>query len=324
MGASNQYSAAASRAVLALGLLDDTGWSDEKQLACLYSLSNHPEEHYHPYSIAKRNGGTRHLLVPDKLLKQVQRSILQRVLEPQSISVYATAYHKGAQLRQNSAVHLQQPLLLKMDIADFFPSILLPDVLAACFPSQRMMPAVGVLLANLCCYHGALPQGAPTSPAISNLVLRSFDDWLGHWCAEQSIVYTRYSDDLTFSGDFDAAKVQKRVVAALASRGFQLNEKKTQVLTTHSRQVVTGVVVNNKLQVSRAYRRKLRQEVYYCQRYGVQSHLAHINQQLDETIEKEQVHHYVQSLLGKVQFVLQINPEDTEFQQYRKWLRDEL
>ena len=324
MGERKQYSAAVSRAVLALGLLDDTGWPDEKQLACLYSLSNAPEQHYHPYTISKRDGGARKLLVPDGLLKQVQRRILQRVLEPQPVSVYATAYHKGAQLRQNGAPHLQQPLVLKLDIQDFFPSILLPDVLSACFNSQQMLPSVGMLLANLCCYQGALPQGAPTSPAISNLVLRSFDDWLGRWCAAQNIVYTRYSDDLTFSGNFDAVKVQQRVAAALADRGFLLNKNKTQRLTTQNRQIVTGVVVNDKLQVPRGYRRKLRQEIYYCQRYGAASHLAHCNPQPETPIADEQVRRYLQSLLGKVQFVLQINPDDGEFQQYHVWLQNNI
>lgn len=312
--------------LLSLQLLDEAGNPAEKQLACLYSLSKNPEQHYHSTTIAKKSGAKRQLLVPDQLLKGVQRRILQQILEQQEISCYATAYHKGASIRKNAQVHLGQKQILKLDIQDFFSSILFPDVLAACFPSSHFSPAVGTLLTNLCCYQGYLPQGAPTSPAISNLVLRSFDRWLGDWCRQQHVHYTRYCDDLTFSGDFHPQLVIKMVKRCLETRGFTLNTQKTQLLTRHEREIVTGVVVNEKLQVPRTYRRTLRQQLYYCKEFGVIGHLAHCTGQLEHLIAAETVQHYLQSLLGKINFVLQIHPEDQTFcearAQVKIWLEE--
>ena len=308
--------------VLALPLLTDK--TPEKRLKTLYALSNHAEEHYHPVTAAKRNGGRRKILVPDALLKQVQRQILHNILEKQPISEYAKAYHPGAAIRENAAVHLHQPGILKLDIENFFPSILFPDVLSSCFSSQRFSVPMGTLLTNLCCYQGYLPQGAPTSPAISNLVLYHFDVWIGQWCGQQHIRYTRYCDDLTFSGDFDAALVQGRVEGYLQTMGFMLNQKKTRWMTAHQQQMVTGVVVNEKMQVSRAYRRNLRQEIYYCRKYGVQSQAAYAAGKDAAEIGPGDGKRYLQSLLGKINFVLQINPDDAEFQraeeEVKSWL----
>lgn len=312
--------------ILALGLLAEKGWSAEQQIACLYSCSNAPEAHYYPLTIAKQNGGHRKLLVPDPLLKGIQQAILRNVLERQPVSPYAMAYHKGAAIRKNAIVHQGKPMVLKLDIADFFSSVLISDVLSACFSSGNFLPQTGMLLAGLCCYRGYLPQGAPTSPAISNLVMASFDAWLGDWCKEQQITYTRYSDDLIFSGDFDAGLVRRRVEGALQARGFLLNHKKTRLLRAGQQQLVTGVVVNEKLQVPRSYRRAVRQALYYCQRYGVRSHLAHQLQLPEDIIEDGQVKAYLHTLLGKINFILQIQPQDCEWlqgrQQVKQWLME--
>ena len=310
--------------LLALPILTDD--TPEKRIRTLYALSNHAEEHYHPVTIAKKGGGRRKLLVPDALLKRVQREILHNLLESQPVSAYAKAYHPGATIRENAAVHQKQPVVLKLDIEHFFSSILFPDVLASCFPSGLFSPSVGTLLTSLCCYQGYLPQGAPTSPAISNLVMRPFDAWMGAWCASQQIQYTRYCDDLTFSGAFDSLSVRQRAEAYLNRMGFALNQRKTCVMTAHNRQMVTGVVVNETLQTSRSYRRTLRQELYYCRTYGVASHLARMTGKGEGEVTPEDCRRYLQSLSGKLNFVLQINSDDAEFQQARDtvkgWLNE--
>ena len=128
-------------------------------------------------------------------------------------------------------------------------------------------------MTNLCCFREALPQGAPTSPTISNLVMASFDESMGGWCEERQISYTRYCDDMTFSGEFDPGMVIRKVSAYLEQMGMVLNRKKTRVYTRGSRQEVTGLTVNERVQVPRFYRKKLRQEWYYCKKYGVKEHI---------------------------------------------------
>lgn len=300
-------------------LFGEINWSEERQIACLYALSNHISSHYRSVLIPKRDGTARKLCIPDTLLKLVQRNILHHILDLLPVSSYATAYRKGVTIVSNVSCHTQKEKILKLDIHDFFGSIPFILVYQSVFHSDRFPSSVGTLLTHLCCYNGCLPQGAPASAAISNLVMKPFDEYMGKWCGERGITYTRYCDDMTFSGSFEAYKVKNKVRSFLRVIGFELNEKKTKLLLAGQRQSVTGVVVNEKPQVSKEYRTKLRQEVYYCLKFGTESHLAHMNPQDSGT--KESAERYLQRLLGKINFVLQVNPQDEYFKAARVRLR---
>ena len=304
--------------LLSLELVGKDGWTDDKKLACLYAVSNHVEEHYHTAVIKKKNGKERLLLVPDPLLKGIQRQILHNVLEERPISKYAMAYHKGASLKDNAAPHVGKEKILKLDMENFFQNILFSQVLQSAFPGKYFPPSVGTLLTYLCCYYDYLPQGAPTSPAISNLVMKPFDESMGKWCEERGIAYSRYCDDMTFSGDFDADMVKRKAGAFLNHMGFCLNHKKTRIITRNRQQNVTGVVVNCKPQVSKEYRRKLKQEIYYCKKYGIRGHLERIGDKKYLELGEVGIAKYRLRLIGKVNYVLQVNPEDKEFRGYLK------
>ena len=142
----------------------------------LYGLSNQIAKHYHQASLPKASGGIRSLHVPDKALKAVQRRINEVLLAPEPISPYATAYRAGCSTRINAMLHVNKPMLVKLDILHFFDSIIYPLVKEKVFPADRYSEANRILLTILCTYHEAVPQGAPTSPAISNIIMRDFDD----------------------------------------------------------------------------------------------------------------------------------------------------
>ena len=169
-----------------------------------------------------------------------------------------------------------------------------------------------MLLTYLCTYEDFLPQGAPTSSYISNLVLKNFDEELGTWCTNNKINYTRYSDDLTFSGDFDCTVVIKKVNQLLKPYNLKLNEAKTKVIKNSRAQIVTGLVVNQKLQTRKKYRQQIRQEMYYIKKYGLDSHLQKI-----KVTNKEK---YLNSLKGRINYCLQIDPANQEFCQYWQFL----
>jgi retron-type reverse transcriptase len=308
--------------ILSLRLLGKTDWPPERQLACLYAVSNHTEWHYTAHRTPKRDGTNRELLSPDPLLKSIQRNILHHVLDGLSVSPHATAYRKGGGILQNALPHGRQDKLLQMDIRDFFGSISYLMVYRSAFPRSLFPPGAAALLAHLCCYWDSLPQGAPTSAAISNLVMKPFYDYIGRWCADRGIAYTRYCDDMTFSGKFDARQVANKVRSFLLSMGFEVNEGKTRLRTRHQQQSVTGVVVNEKPQVSRAYRNKLRQELHYCAKYGVQSHLERMGNPNYLPVGQEQVEHYLRSLLGRIGFVLQVDPHNEVFGRTRNTARE--
>ena len=246
--------------LLSFRLLQGAPVREEKELACLYAVSNHIKKHYHTAQIPKRNGSVRRLLVPDALLNTIQKNLLHHVLDGLSVSVYATAYKKKTTVLDNALSHVGQEQVMKLDIENFFENITFPLVYQSAFPAIYFPPAVRRILAELCCYEDYLPQGAPTSPTVSNLVMKSFDNYMGAWCEERGIHYTRYSDDMTFSGVFDEVELKNKVKNYLLTMGFVLNEKKTKLLGKHTRQTVTGIVVNEKADVGRAYKREVRSE----------------------------------------------------------------
>lgn len=292
--------------LVSLDLLGGVPADRAAYLRCLYALSNHPEAHYRTLSVPKRGGGRRTLREPDALLKKVQKNILRHILDGAPVSEYACAYRKGMGVRQNAAIHLGQPMILKLDIHDFFGSITFPMVMRSAFPGTLFPPAAATMLTSLCCFRDVLPQGAPTSAAISNLVMEPFDRHMGAWCAARGIRYSRYCDDMTFSGAFDAGEVEAKVRAFLEAMGFSLNRKKTKLMTAGRRQTVTGLVVNEKLQVPREYQRALRQELYFCETYGVRSHMERKNGRVPS---EEEAARYLESLAGKVAYVASVDPE---------------
>ena len=283
----------------------------------LYAVSNQLSRHYHSVRIPKKSGGERQLSVPDETLKFIQRRITEVLLAHMPISSFATAYRYGGSTRRNARPHVGQAQLLKLDIHDFFGSVLYSAVKDKAFPAAIYAENLRVLLTMLCYHRDALPQGAPSSPAISNIILRDFDERVGHWCGEHNIRYTRYCDDLSFSGRFDAKEVHDFVQLELRREGYFLNERKTRHTRSGQRQMVTGILVNEGLSIPAEYRRALRQELRFCQKFGTAGHLAHL--ELPYTEEE-----YLQKLLGRVNYVLWAMPGNEEMRQYRDWLKEQL
>ena len=298
-------------------LLQGTKVRGDRYMACLYAVSNHIEKHYHIAVIPKKNGGRRKLSVPDILLRTIQRNIVKYVLPERSVSQYATAYRPNASVLMNACPHVGTEQVLKLDIRDFFHSITFQMVYQSAFPAVYYPPAIRMLLTSLCCFMDCLPQGAPSSPAISNLVMKPFDEYMGSWCKERRIQYTRYCDDMTFSGNFVVKKLKLKVKNYLYKMGFELNEQKTKVQRQYQRQIVTGIVVNEKPQVCREYRRQLRAEIYYCRKYGVGSHLQRMGISGGGSESPQDPERYAQHLLGKINYVLSVDPGDKYFLEKR-------
>jgi len=297
--------------LLSLNLVDGT--EDNKIIKEIYAISNNVENNYRVFKIRKRNGKYRTICEPNTILKHIQRQILDNILNDVEISEYAKAYKKGISLRENTLVHTNKKLVLKLDIEDFFDNISFANIYNKCFGLSKYPKHIGVLLTTLVTYNGYLPQGAPTSSYISNIVMRDFDNAIGDWCKINNVSYTRYSDDMTFSGDFIPGEIVKLVRKNLYKLGLKINNDKIHVVKRSSSQNVTGIVVNEKIQVSRKYRDKIRQEVYYIKKYGIDSHIKTINE-----LDKEK---YLNSLLGRILYVLQINNEDKEFIEYKNYIR---
>lgn len=289
--------------------------SDIKKInKILYGISNNIDLNYEEIIIKKKNKNLRYLNEPSPILKGIQKRILKNVLEEKMISKCAYAYKKGLSTILNAKSHVGCKAILKLDIENFFDNINFYKVYNSCFNENLYPKKLGMLLTNLCVYNDRLPQGSPTSGYISNIVLRNFDCNIDAYCKDKNINYTRYSDDMTFSGDFDIRKLIKYVNELLYKERFRLNKSKIKVVLNTTRQQVTGIVVNEKINLSKNYKRKIRQEVYYVLKYGVKSHIEKRNINLS-------CNRYLSVLLGKINYVLTVNPNDKEFINYKNEIK---
>lgn len=220
---------------------------------------------YHTYALPKRSGGTRTITAPATGLKGLQRMLLERGFHALPLNDAATGFRPGRSIRDNAAAHVRQPVVVNIDIQSFFPSTGYDLILRACrsLAGGRLSERALRLVADICSYQGALPTGAPTSPAIANIVLTRVDRALSTAAARRGIRYTRYADDLTFSGGGHAIKLIPFAGRLLKELGYELDAKKTNIYRRGRRQVVTGLVVNEKANLPRRTRRRLRAALHH-------------------------------------------------------------
>lgn len=279
-------------------------------------ISNDSADYYFTRTIDTELRKPRRIVTPFPYLMALQRWILRNILDRLEVSPVSFAYRKGVSLADNAAPHLGKRRLVKLDIRHFFESISSGKVYTV-FEEAGYAKPIATLLTKLCTLRGCLPQGAPTSPALANLVMRRFDARMNTYCLEHGISYTRYSDDLTFSADeMDAGALIRFARSALREEGFALNFEKIRVLGAGAQHRVCGLVVNEKLSVPKAYRKKLRQEMYYLSKYPIQEHIRRLNDpkymERDGTVRTE---YYLRNLLGRLQYVNQF-PHTEEFRRY--------
>ncbi|MBI1312212.1 hypothetical protein GC176_13055 [bacterium] len=217
---------------------------------------------YREAFISKRSGGSRRLLIPNSELKRLQRTILRRLLGRLRTHDAVTGFERGLSIVENAAPHVGQAVVIKLDVTDFFPSTR-ADRIDAYFRRVGWDAECAALLTRVTTHEDGLPQGAPTSPRLSSLVNFGLDRAIERFvCDRRRGVYTRYADDLTISFPKDYPRRIRVVVQFIARRlrcdGYALNRSKIRILRQHQQQRVTGLVVNDCVNVPRHIRRKLR------------------------------------------------------------------
>lgn len=216
--------------------------------------------HYRPFAIAKRDGRERRILAPSPALKELQRRLLHDYLGDLPVHPAATAFIPGSSIVANAQRHAGQAIIVTVDLQDFFESTRGGRV-RAFFIRQGWRGEALAALMRLCVYHNGLPQGAPTSPALSNLVNIELDEALNQLARRAGATYTRYGDDLTFSWRTDnvPANLQAAVCAELLRAGYQVQPRKNwHVYQASEEPQITGLVIGRDGQI-RAPRRILDQ-----------------------------------------------------------------
>lgn len=274
--------------------------------AAIYTKS-----YYRNFEIAKKNGNPRLISEPLPNLKSIQDFILKEILSNVKVSAFAKAYKKKSSIIENTRYHINQSIVLSLDIEDFFGSIK-REKIEKIFLMLGYSELLSDLFSKLCTLNDSLPQGAPTSPFLSNIIMKEFDSKIADYCLENKIRYTRYADDITLSGNFNVKEAEKLVTSELLKLDLKLNTDKTKIMTPNMRQIVTGIVVNQKNQVPRNERMILRQSMYYIKKFGLEEHIKAKNISYNN---------YLYYLYGKIAYIVYINPEDKEFIEYKNDLK---
>lgn len=234
-----------------------------------YSYSSINPNRYFSFEIPKKNGSKRKIDAPCNGLKHIQRClnvIFQIVHTPHNS---AMGFIKGRSVVSGAIIHLQQKYVYNIDLKDFFPSItsgrLYKRLQSKPFSCNENIASI---ITDLCCYHNVdgknvLPQGAPTSPTITNFICERLDRKLSKLASAYCLKYSRYADDITFSGMVNVFDEEGKFSKSLKNiieneESFKINEKKTRISHKGERMEVTGLTVNEKVNVSRDYIKRLR------------------------------------------------------------------
>ena len=276
-------------------------------------------DHYHRFLIPKRSGAPRLIASPKPVLREAQDWINREILSKLEPELEAKAFKRKTNIKDNAQIHCGKGLVIRVDLSDFFFSITFPRV-RGFFISLGYNPGVSTVLALLCTESDRtkvtyktedwfiaqgdrrLPQGACTSPALSNLIARRLDRRIRKYVAsiDEGWSYTRYADDLAISHpetDAEVKKVLKALQKIVPDEGFSINEKKTAIMRRPHRQIITGLILNDQEpRIPRVYLKKVRAMVHRA----------------DQLYKLGVVPENLNEIKGKLSFIKMIMPEHVE------------
>lgn len=306
-------------------------YKDATELFTLQQLNYHTSpnlnpKRYYSFALRKKSGGSRTIMAPHKGLKEILRAlniILQTIYDP-ARSVNGFVLNRS--IVDNAEFHTGQQYVYTIDIKDFFSSI---DQ-ARIWGRMQAKPflrnvTISNIIASLCCHEqvverpdkngnwtrtvrSVLPQGAPTSPTISNIICQQLDYYLGAVAKRFGLKYSRYADDITFSSMHNVYKNEGAFITEikriLHEQRFDLNPSKTRLQQSGYKQIVTGLIVNEKVNVPKNYIKQIRQYLYLWEVYGYERANNLYNQNLRKiTANKKNVANLSAVLIGKMNFL---------------------
>ena len=237
----------------------------------IYYIYRLPEkERYEIFSVNKKSGEPRVVMAPSTPLKIVQRKLCNILNEVYKPKPSVNGFVQNRSVVTNASLHSNKRYVLNLDIENFFPSINFGRVRGMFLKKPYEMPEkVATILAQICCHKNQLPQGAPTSPVVSNMICARLDGELQRLAKANNCTYSRYADDITFSTSMpsfpeDIAKIElgnsvhdvilgKDLLRIIGENGFAINENKTRLQRRNHKQEVTGLTVNRYPNITRKY-----------------------------------------------------------------------
>jgi RNA-directed DNA polymerase len=303
----------------------------------IYHIRISPEEgRYETFRLAKSSGGVRKISAPASALKIIQQKlnqVLQAVYTPKAA---VHSFLPNHNVRTNAEQHIKQRFVFCVDLKDFFHSINYGRVWGLLQAVPYELPEdVATVIAQICCHDNRLPQGAPTSPIVSNMLCAKLDSDLLRLAQKNKCIYTRYADDLTFStsmrqfpgelateGDDGDVKAGRKLREVVDRNGFELNQDKTRLQHEDYRQMVTGLVVNEFANVPREFVREIRAMLHAWDSHGYEDAEAEFLREYDTKSRNPEKGDPILSevIRGKLEFLSMVRGEDDSV--YRKYLRE--
>ena len=289
-------------------------------------IINNRSNFYKYYQIKKKRGkGKRQIIVPYNNLKSIQNFILKEILDKTTSNSNAYGFIKKKSILDNAKIHSEKQSILNLDLLKFFDSIQEKRVYGI-FSSLGYAKNLSVDLSKICTVilpddyvknfnerelksfrelvpigNASLPQGAPTSPTLSNLICKNLDYRLSILAEKLNVDYSRYADDITFSGTLKNLPKIKLLRHIIRDEGFCINWNKVGVYKKGRKQIVTGLTVSNGVHVPREFKNEVKKHLYGCLNFGLENHLNFIG--------ADDKNFYKEWLLGKIFFIKSIEPD---------------
>jgi len=286
---------------------------------------------YSSFTIPKRNGKVRTIDAPSPGLKAVQRRLNRFLQDLYQTKPSVHGFLPGRSIVSNALPHTRRRWVLNMDLKDFFPSIHFGRVRGMLVGIPYHLPDdVSTMIAQLCCLraedgaHSFLPQGAPSSPIITNMICARMDAQLQRLAQRSRATYTRYADDITFSttlrhfpkslatlsdGSLQVTQLSSELSDIIESNGFAVNHEKTRIQPYFQRQEVTGIIVNDGVNVSRKFVRNIRAMLHAWEKHGLEHAQSHF--ELNYGGNSANGHRsFITTLKGKILFLQSVRGKD--------------
>ncbi len=294
---------------------------------------------YTEFSISKKSGHPRTISAPASALKIIQRKLSQVLYSVYEPKAPVHGFVTSRSIVTNANQHLRKRFVLNIDLEDFFGSIHFGRVRGIFIaPPYKLSKEVSTVLAQICCFSNKLPQGAPTSPIVSNMICARLDSQLRLLAKELKCTYTRYADDITFStklSNFPATlayvdieegnsriRLGKRLDSTIQTNGFKINENKVRLQHKIHHQEVTGLTVNQFPNVKRDYVRKISSMLHVWDKFGLDSaEQKYVKKRSEELgVSEEEVPPFREVLRGKINFLGMVKGKDDEiYRKYSAW-----
>lgn len=295
------------------------------------------ERRYKTFTIPKKSGGERQISTPITALKIIQQKLNQVLQAVYQVKPSVHGFVQDKNIVTNAKAHVKKRYVLNLDLEDFFPSVNFGRVRGMFMGiPYHLPPDVATVLAQICCQNNQLPQGAPTSPMVTNMICGKMDSQLQRLAKDCKATYTRYADDITFSTtlkDFPAdlayivnkdesekVFLGDRLSTIITENGFNVNEKKTRLQTRGNHQEVTGLTTNQFPNVDRCFVRQVRAMLHAWAKFGLEAAHKEFEEKYHHKarFSGKQTPRFQDVLKGKIEFIGMVKGKDDRI--YRKYI----